>query len=278
MKGKIVSPDLLSLIFEVSPHPDYRAGEVKPWYGLAMRALFLGAVRNSHSSQTADYLHRPNYMRAYTTSNLHFFSNPNAPGKKPQGWFRITSCDLETSRALLACVRKGGSLGVGEHLNLSGLHMQVSHWWVENKANYAELMDDSFGKISSEGRLGMTFESPTLFKDTATKGYQDRLSPGLIFSSLHAKWCEVTAATKEPELLEYMENELILTPISVNIQRVTTGEYWRKGSAGQIVISCKDRGNSYWKTICGLAMFARYSGVGKDTSIGFGQARAHRLP
>lgn len=272
-----MASDLLSLIFEVSPHLDHRVGEVKPWYGLAMRALFLGAVRKSYSSKTSAYLHRPNFLRAYTTSTLHFSSNDKTPGKKLRAWFRITSCDPETSRALLACVRGGGSLDMGAHLDISGLQMQVDHWWIEKEANYAELMEDSYEKIGLDGRFEMRFESPTFFKDTATKGFQDRLTPALIFSSLHAKWCAVTGAPKEPELLEYMEKELILKPISLNSQRVSTGERWRKGTKGKVMISCLDREEAHWKTICGLAMFARFAGVGKDTSIGFGQAYARRM-
>lgn len=272
-----MAPELLSIIFEVSPHPDHRVGEVKPWYGLAMRAIFLGAVRKYYSSITSAYLHEDNILHSYTTSSLNGFSKVNKSRKNPQGWIRITSCDFDTSRALLACVRKGRPLGVGAHLDLSGLHMRVDHWRIESQSSYPELMDDSYRKIGLEGRFEMTFESPTFFKDTVTNGYQYRLTPGLIFSSLHNKWNTVNATTEDKELLEYMKKNLFLRPVSVNAQSVSTGECSQWGSVGKVVISCEDREAAFWKTICGLATFARYSGVGKDTTIGFGQAHARRM-
>ena len=269
-------PDLASAVFHLRLHPDYPVPQQKGWYGKAIRAIFLNGVRWGYSEQTSAEMHTDNQLRAYTVSNL--LPDPGSEeGQKTQEFsFCITVCHQEAFLALLNCTLPGNQLAPGSHLNLSGLHCQVVDWCLRDQANYEELVEAAFErKPKPNETIELRFVSPVYFKDTKTAQYTGGVTPLKVIGSLLSKWRTNSSFSPPKCLMTFAQKHVFMNAEGISIVNLKTGSNTHKGSVGVVSFITDKPKDPAWAFLHSLARFSEFVGVGKDTAIGFGQARLH---
>jgi len=270
-------PDLATARFRLQRHPNYPMPEKKEWYGKAIRAIFLNAVREGYSGHTSAAMHTDNQLRAYTVSNL--ISVPGSEDAQAPSEFtiRISVCQKEALLALLHCTLPGNQLAPGSHLNLSGLHCQITDWHLCDQANYADLVQNAFRrKPKPPDTIGLQLDSPVYFKDTITAQYTALLTPAKVFGSLLSKWHANTQVSSPDDLTIYLQKHVFMNTEEISVVEVNMGNYSLQGSMGLARFISDNPRDPAWAFIFCLARFAEFSGVGKDTAIGFGQVRRYQ--
>ena len=264
--------DLASAVFHVRLYPDYPSPQQKEWYGQAIRAVFLRAVNMDYSPHISTEMHRDNQLRAYSVSNL--CPSPGSEnGQTPQQFsFYINVCQKESLLALLHCTLPGNQLSLGSHLNLSGLHCQIIDWNLCDRATYKELSETMLNRKSKSCQtIDLRFVSPVYFKDTKTAQYTARITPAKVFGSLLSKWMAFAKENYSEQLNIFLQEHVFVNTNQISIVRLSSSCPASEGSVGLtrfITDTPKDPAWSYMRV---LARFAEFSGVGKDTAIGYGR-------
>jgi len=265
-------PDLAIAVFRLELHPDYPMPEKKEWYGKAIRAIFLNAVREGYSRQTSAAMHTDNQLRAYSVSNLITAPGSEAAQLPHEFTFRISVCQKEALLALLHCTLPGNQLAPGSHLNLSGLHCQITEWYLIDQANYADLVENALKlKVKPNETIDLFFESPVYFKDTKTAQCTAAITPTKIFGSLLSKWQANTSISLPEGLMTFIQKHVFISTEEISIDEWNMGNHALQGSVGLVRFISDSPKNPAWSFLHCLARFAEFSGVGKDTAIGFGQ-------
>jgi CRISPR/Cas system endoribonuclease Cas6 (RAMP superfamily) len=265
-------PDLATALFRLQLHPDYPMPEKKEWYGKAIRAIFLNAVREGYSRQTSAAMHTDNQLRAYSVSNLITAPGSEAAQLPHEFTFRISVCQKEALLALLHCTLPGNQLAPGSHLNLSGLHCQITAWHLIDQATYADLVENALNrKVKLNETIDLFFESPVYFKDTKTAQCTAAITPTKVFGSLLSKWQINSTISLPGALMAFIQKHVFINTEEKSIVEWNTGNHALQGSVGLVRFISDSPKNPAWSFLHCLARFAEFSGVGKDTAIGFGQ-------
>ena len=121
----------------------------------------------------------------------------------------------------------------------------------------------------------LRFRSPTAFK---SKGMTINVPlPGLVFGSLVERWNAFSPVTLSPEVRRFGEEMVAIS--SYNLQSVTVQQKGKGKRIGGVGVATYHAlgGDRYWlATMQMLADFARFSGVGVQTTTGMGQVRRIR--
>lgn len=266
--------DLASAVFRVCLHPDYPLPLLKEWYGQSIRAVFLRAINKDYSPHISAEMHKDHELRAYTVSNLIPALGLEDARMPHEFTFYINVCQKESLLALLHCTLPGNQLALGSHLNLSGLHCQITGWNLCDRATYAELSDTfSSRKPKLFETIELHFESPVYFKDTKTAQYTARLTPAKVFGSLLSKWQTFANVGYPQELQSFIKEHVFVNTEQVSVVELNSGSPAPAGSVGLARFISDSPKDPAWSFMRCLARFADFSGVGKDTAIGFGRTR-----
>ncbi len=267
-------PELATAVFRLQRHPDYPMPEKKEWYGKAIQAIFLNAVKEGYSGITSAAMHTPNQLRAYAVSNLITAPGSEAAQLPHEFTFRVSVCQKEALLALLHCTLPGNQLSPGSHLNLSGLHCQITDWHLCDQANYADLVENALKlKVKPNQTIDLFFESPVYFKDTKAKQCTTAITPPKVFGSLLSKW-QIDSTISLPEaLMTFIQKHVFINTEEISIVELNMGNHALQGSVGLVRFISDSPKDPDWSFLHCLVRFAQFSGVGKDTAIGFGQTR-----
>lgn len=266
--------ELASVVFRVRLHPDYPYPQQKEWYGKAIRAVFLRAVKHNYSAHTSAEMHKENELRAYTVSNL--IPAPGSEGARaPREFsFFINVCQKESLLALLQCTMPGNQLVLGSHLNLSGLHCQITDWNLCDRATYAELVDTMLNKKPKPCEtVALRFDSPVYFKDTKTGQYAAQVTTAKVFGSLLSKWKTSTNSSFPEGFNLFLQEHVFINTEEISVVELNASSPAPAGSVGLARFITDRPLDPAWSFMRCLARFAEFSGVGKDTAIGFGRTR-----
>ena len=265
-------PDLATALFRLRLHPDYPLPEDKEWYGKAIRAIFLRAIKKGYSAQTSAVMHAENQPRAYTVSNLSPDPRSDEAHETREVTFRISVCQKENLFALLHCTLPGGELAPGSQLNLSGLHCQVVDWHLCDQASYADLYRAALSrKPKPYETIDLKFESPVFFKDTKTRQYTPEVTPIRVFGSLASKWQTFTSHPCPERFAEFLQKHLFMNAENLAVVDLGAGSNTTVAAVGLARFISDQPKDRSWRFLHCLARFAAFAGVGKDTAIGFGQ-------
>jgi CRISPR-associated endoribonuclease Cas6 len=264
--------ELLSLTFIISSSRESKAALDNGWYGRAIQAIFLRAVEQSYSHSYAALLHKPNHLRPYSVSSLTKV-NSVLPEENKYA-FKICSLNQATSAALLTCTHPGAMLSKGSNIDLSGILCHISEWSINAECNYKDLLDITSAKQeNSTACFELELESPFFYKETKTKKYMSEPNKLTLFRSLLEKWKSYSSIPEPPGFIEFLSNSISLDISRLEKEKIERGSFTRTGSKGKLTVHTEESNNPSWAFLLSLARFAKYAGVGKDTSIGFGQAR-----
>ena len=264
------TPELLSLVLAL--RPENAEGSVSGWQGRAAHALFLKAV-SAVDPALAERLHEGSEARPFTTSSL--LGSP----RKGDCALRFTGLTAEVSAALLQTCLPGGLLEVGAPVQLDQANFQVAsaHTYSEEhpaagQASYAAL---AAAGLSAEPprKLTLRFFSPTGFRSAGR--HQPLPLPELVFGSLLERWNAFSPVAFPAEARRYAAE-------CVSISRFDLSSRALPGKEGGLRIGCVGQAeytaltyDRYWQgVLAALAAFARFAGVGANTTTGSGQCRA----
>ena len=250
--------------------------------GRAAHAWFLGQVGQA-DPVLAEELHHGQAQRPFTVSNL-----------LPIGWRRrdeVTLSPEETyalrvtsfSSQLSALLQERLIPHPPETLTLGNAPLQVTgstadpsvHRWA-GEDTFEGLVQRHTLAPSVPPRVGLRLASPTLFR-SADKNVPLPL-PGLVFGGLLDKWNAFAPIQLHPDVRRFAQECLAVSRYRLETLPVSFGEDGRRGAVAGCVGTCTyaiQVRDKYWMGLIHLlAAFAFYSGVGRRTTTGLGQARA----
>jgi CRISPR-associated endoribonuclease Cas6 len=249
--------------------------------GRATHAWFLDAVREL-DPELSEILHTPNQERPFTVSNLM------GTGRSENGMVRLAPERTYTLRltsyepALTALIAEQYLPALPETIALGGQVLQL-HGATADTAQQAWAGRVSYESLVQTYTLGthlpqhvtLRFASPTVFK--TQDAYLPVPLPKLVFDGLARRWNLYAPIRIQPEVGRYAEECMAISRYDLHTERVIFGEDDPWGATPGFVGTCsyvfrvKDR---YWMGIIQmLAAFAMYAGVGRHTTMGWGQTR-----
>lgn len=191
-------------------------------------------------------------------------------------WVRITGLETHISQALLEGLVKNPPATWeldGETFAVqTAICDEQQHGWSGQETYQSLASRHLLGHEEPTPYVQMEFASPTAFQ---SKGLTLPVPlPTLVFGSLVDRWNVHSPVAVAPEARLFAEECVALSRYDLRTRPVTTkngGLYVGAEGAVQYTAVRKDR---YWlKVLNMLADFARFSGVGTQTTIGMGQAR-----
>jgi CRISPR-associated endoribonuclease Cas6 len=272
--------NLLSIVLELRALNQPPA-PIKAWYGKAAQAVFLNAVKHAHSSALSARMHAENHVRAYTASSL-FSDSPLTQhfSADARYYLRYTALDDETAAALRQAVRPNAPLSPGALVNLVGAKMQItavhalpSQHPLAGSESAVRVWNETMqaaGKLPPS--LTIFLHTPTFFKSTQTDSLTPMPSPLLVFSSLSDRWKVYMDLQIPPQFRQFVQDYVSLVEDDLHLVTLSDGERERCGSVGRLSFVCAKPDSPYWLFARILVRFAFYSGIGKETARGFGQA------
>lgn len=266
--------DLTAAIFTVRP---YQAGTMPGYMGRAVYAQTLRWI-GQRDAALADALHDSDGPKPLTCSTV---VGPKRAGKNirqlnPQGsyWFRVTALTAPVSALLQTIVDAlpdAAELdGIPFKLESATIDPDVHRW--ANSTTYQELAAPYLlGDASIDGRVGLRFSSPTVFK---TKGRLEPLPQApMVFGSLTNRWNHFSPVAISPETRRFCDTEVVMSRFKLRSRAFPLKNRVMMGAVGKAVYSALNT-DRYWRAVLHLlADFAFYSGVGYQTAAGLGQAR-----
>ena len=259
----------------------------------ATHAWFLDRVRRV-DARLADRLHEPDQERPFTVSNLWGPGMPRtgmwngrtqwAIAPQEEVYVRVTSfssllTELLEEQVLAdledAVVWGGVRLAVTRVVTRPEDVEEPLRPWVGRTTYEALLSGTAFGE-TPVSRVTLRFFSPTVFRSRGH--FMPMPLPRLVFESLARRWNAFSPLRIHEDVARYAEEAMAISRYRLRTEQVRFGEEGERGAMPGCVGQCtyvmrtRDR---YWRGVVhALARFALYSGVGKRTSMGLGQARA----
>lgn len=269
---------LISAVLTISPsEPLALPGNL----GRATHAWFLDVVREL-DPVLSEMLHTPNQERPFTVSNLM------GTGKLENDMVRLSPERTYTLRltsyepALSALIAERLLSALPDTITLGGQVLQLhsatvdpaQHTWAGHIGYEALVQAYTLGTRLPQ-HVTLRFASPTVFK--SQDAYLPLPLPKLVFDGLARRWNLYAPIRIQPEVGRYAEECMAISRYDLHTERVVFGEDDPWGATPGFVGTCryvfrvKDR---YWMGIIHLlAAFAMYAGVGRHTTMGWGQTR-----
>ncbi len=267
---------LASLLFALTPQTETR---LPAYMGRATHAWFMEQIQRL-DRELAGAMHTPNQDRPFTVSDLW------GPDLTRQGTNEFKSDNTYTLRVtayrpdLVALLQEKLATAPPAMIQLAQgrfevrgttLDEAVSPWAGCNTLDGLAQAQQRSPEIPDQ--VTLLFASPTVFRSRGN--YLPFPLPRLVFEGLIRRWNGLAATPLPAQMLAYVEENLAISRYSLQTERVDAG---KRGAAPGCVGSCtyalrvRDR---YWmEKVHLLANFAFYAGVGRQTTMGFGQVRA----
>ena len=257
-----------------APHP--------PGLGRATHAWFLAQVRERDAA-LAEALHASNAEKPFTVSDLWKVRarEESETGGEPGFFLRLTSYDPTLTEFL----QEEFLPNLPEAISLAGVEFRVVEaitdpsqadatgirQWV-GRSSFEELLKQNALRERIPARVALRFASPTVFRSKGV--FLPVPLPRLVFEGLVRKWNAHAPVVLPQEVSQYAEEGMAISGYRLRTRVVEFGgERAVPGFVGtcSYAMLVKDR---YWMgMIQTLAAFALYAGVGKQTTMGMGQAR-----
>jgi len=268
------------------------------WYGRAIQKYFIDALIDVGLADLADETHHENDKRPYTASSLIGLTKSDKgvlfPGKAV--WLRLTALNDEIFNALNLAVQPGSLMGIGTGITLDHHPFLLYGLTVEQPrgrfSSYKEIWERNCSWLSdSDSAVSVELLSPTYFKikdlqfcyplilkDNKADLICHLPLPVLLLQSLVFKWNTFAPPCYrfESDLVSEAYSEVYPSRIDLKSQSV-----WLSfGGKSSYHIGCKGivSYNTGVKThpkikqmLAVLLEYARFAGVGWDTTFGFGQ-------
>ncbi|WP_461828894.1 CRISPR-associated endoribonuclease Cas6 [Aquifex sp.] len=148
------------------------------------------------------------------------------------------------------------------------------------KGNLAFVETTSYKEIYSSSqaanKLLLRFITPTSFK--SGKKVNILPEPKLIFTSLIKKWKSFSDLELANNLEKIIEDAVVLSGYELKTEKVDLGSMgWFLGFVGKIYMRFQTQDKEVLKWFNALLDFARFSGVGRKATMGFGVVRVFRF-
>lgn len=273
-----MSEDLVSIVLFLAPTRAAEAVDV----GRGNYAAILAHLRRI-DPRLADWVHDLHGVKPLTCSGLMGLERTTAQERarlRPQQevWVRFTGLTPEVSAALLAALFESPpeSWQLGPHrFEVMGAACDAdAHPW-SGAASYADLaaafLLDAARPL--EPQIELELASPTAFR---SKEMNLPLPlPGLVFDSLVKRWNAFSPQPLWGPVREAAEETVAVSRFRL---RSEVAEHKQKslrvGAVGRVSYAVQREGGEWLGVFHLLAEFARYSGVGIQTTTGMGQVRA----
>ncbi|MDD3054008.1 MAG: CRISPR-associated endoribonuclease Cas6 [Endomicrobiaceae bacterium] len=238
-------------------------------------AFFLSIV-NKANPNLAKKLYNPNEIKPFTLSGLigKFIKKERSlyASKENEYYIRITILDSSLFSSIISILLDNNfkEINIGKNKFIIK-KVIINHQ--ENQLTSFETIDGLWSSSSTDDdRIILKFMSPTFFK----LGGDNYLfpEPNKVFGSIERKFLVFAHGFigKEIEKEENIFNKIKVSRInnlSTNIVQLKNGK--QIGFKGEIYYDLKIKDKPIIKYINVLANFAKYSGVGAKTTLGFGQ-------
>jgi CRISPR-associated endoribonuclease Cas6 len=274
-------PDLLSVILVLRYRGKKKLKrELPDWWGRAGHALLLDLIQQADPERAEQIHDSQSGPPPFTTSTLIGYRRDTGPDRKEEYRVRITGLNSEISLILSEALQPGGALEEGADLQLDYLPFQISRIlhpeadqpWV-GSASYQSLSAAWLSTQKTPPReLHFSFTSPTLFKSGGK--YVPVPTPELVFHSLLLQWNTYAPITFPEDVKRFAAECLSIQRYKLSTRKVHLGgRMTRVGAVGKISYRA-DHYDRYWLSVLQiLGSCALYTGVGKSTALGLGQAR-----
>jgi CRISPR-associated endoribonuclease Cas6 len=274
-----MSQMLTSLVMELqSP-----AGGLVPLnHGRASHALFLRLVAERDAGLAAE-LHDASGPKPFTCSNLiggRRQGNQLALTPSTPLWLRFTGLSAPVSavlRDIAAHPPAEVELDGRPYRLLRATLDPAEHPWAGQDDYTAMLQRHLLAAGPVQRRISLEFASPTTFH-SGGKNVPLPL-PALVFGSLLERWQAFSPAAISPDLRRYAEEMVALAryQLRTRILPFKDGSL-QVGFVGQAVFLALNSDRYWVHALHLLAEYARYAGVGYQTTMGMGQARPAPTP
>ena len=268
--------DLLAIVLDLRPQTE-RSVKAANWYGRAAQALVYECVGH-YDPVYGDQLHQTDEeCKPFTTTTLigSFPKGRIIPQKLYS--LRISGLSKRIEEIFLQAVQPGGYFGIGSVIELDKIPFIIEGVYWDNHdhrlachTNYAVLYDAFMkNKALSYSHIRFDFQKcPVLIQHGAV--YDPLITPQIIYRSLQRKWQNHSPIPLKDFSADFMNDGLFVSAYKMESQPVQQ-EGLVMGGRGTIDISTKHSREKTWATLQMLAAFAFYSGIGKNTTRGFGQ-------
>lgn len=272
--------DLLAAVITLEP---LRAGELDPFQGRALHALFLDLTRDADGAAAAA-LHDGAGLKPFTSSNLSELraaAGAHRAAVGPGSLLRWRVTTFETALSALWLER------VLPHLpptvTVGDVPCAVRGWTADPAADgragtstYAELAQQhTLTPRPPAPWINLRFLSPTAFH---SKGVHVPLPlPPLMLGHWLEKWNAFAPLSLHPEMREFAEQQVVVNRYELHTEAVQFGAATIIGFVGQCSLHVR-HADPYWRRIPHLlAAFSFWCGTGHRTPYGLGQTRPASL-
>lgn len=271
--------DLLAAVITLEARA---AGELDPFQGRAMHALFLDLTGRAEPDLAAA-LHDSDAVKPFTSSNLIGLRVPEGgqraavePGARLR--WRVTAFEATLAQLWLERVLPG----LPETLTVGDLPFAVAGWT-------ADAAQDGWAGISSYAELArrytlterppgpwinLRFASPTTFRSGGV--HVPLPIPALMLGHWLDKWNAFSPLALHPDVRGFAEEQVAVNRYDLHTEPVTFGPATVIGFVGQCSLAVR-HDDPYWRRIPHLlAAFSFWCGTGHKTTHGLGQTRVGR--
>jgi CRISPR-associated endoribonuclease Cas6 len=297
--------DLLAIVLKLRPLIE-KPRKAANWYGRAAQALLYACV-NAYDPALGSWLHgsasedKPfsaggNFPGGRVLEVQHGSANEDKPfsastligsfagGKlHPHKEYYLRVCGLNPALEdiLYRAIQPGGHFGVGTVIDMDQVPFLIedvfwkqSDHWLARFSSYGLLRDHFFQTKAGEyGRMRIDFQKCPLIAQQTNGSFNPLITPAFIFESLTRKWNSHAPQAVTGDLGAFLQEETYISAFEMRSQPVQM-EGLVMGAKGFIELSSRALEAPEWSALMMLAAFGFYSGVGKNTTRGFGQITA----
>ena len=268
--------DLLAVVLDLRPYLEEPVRATN-WYGRAVQAEVYGCI-NYYDKDYGASLHRLNEEKKPFTASTLIGRFPNRKIRSDDLYsLRITGLNHKIEEILYQAIQPGGFWGIGSLLHITGIPFVVESIFWDNRdhrlachTNYLALKDSFIEqKTPRFKKIKFDFQKcPVLNQDGDI--FNPIITPRYIFESLMRKWNNLSSIFIDKSILEFLDGGIFVSGFRLESQPVQQ-EGLVMGGKGFIEVSTKYHDDERWAYLQMLAAFSFYSGIGKNTTRGFGQ-------
>ena len=273
-------PDLVAAVITLEA---LAAGELDPFQGRALHALFLELVQRAESAR-ALALHDADALKPFTSSNLIGLRVPEGSQRAPVQPGATFRWRITTFEAGLTGLWLGRILpALPAQVTIGELPFAVRGWTADGTADgwagtgsYAELVRRHTLTERPPGPwINLRFASPTTFRSAGV--HVPLPIPALMLGYWLEKWNAFSPLALHPDVRGFAEQEVVVNRYDLHTEPVPLGG--ARGSAlvigfvGQCSLAVRHE-DPYWRRIPHLlAASSFWCGTGHKTTHGLGQTR-----